>query len=97
MTCPCGGDMSTPIRGRRTGIWRSTCKSCGTTQRDVEPSTHAAEPNHTGMFLAQQTAQVRRTEAGGGLTPFDRAGVATAARNAILRARDGKARQVGSE
>ena len=89
--------MSTPICGRRTGIWRSTCKSCGTTQRGVEPSIGAAEPNHSGMFIGQQAAHVQRTSGGGGFAAFDRAGGAAAARNAILRARDGKARQVGSE
>lgn len=102
MTCAaCGGAMSTPICGRRTGVWRSSCKSCGLTVRDVEPPSAPPVSDHGGMFVALAAAQVRRTAPGAPLTPFDAKQTATAARNAILRfrhqGRDGKANQVGSE
>jgi hypothetical protein len=41
---PCGGRLSVPMRGRRTGRWFQTCARCGVTTSTAEAPPELAQP-----------------------------------------------------
>lgn len=89
MICPSCGDarMSTPMFGRRTGLWLSTCVACGFTSRSQTPPTvQALGPDHAAMF--RQTAPARVPVSSERFARFDRPGAAATARKAILSRRE---------
>lgn len=105
MTCPkCQNAMSTPIRGRRTGLWLSSCVECGFSTRAQGESTPApVQPNHGEMFRQQAPEELRVVF--GTFTKFNREQTASAARKAILTRRelekanrqDGRLKAAGSD
>jgi len=104
MTCPdCRGRMSTPILGRRTGLWLSCCSACGYTLRQQEPPSHAvmAQANHSSQFIAQATEYAPSETAP---SRFPRLAVGAELKRAMLKRReldklnaaDGKLKQGGA-
>ena len=102
--CPaCAGRLSTPILGRRTKLWLSSCSACGYTSRSQEPPTwtQAQTANHSGMFQQQATEYTPAPER---LTRFPRLEVGAELKRAILKRReldklnatDGKLKQGGT-
>lgn len=110
LACPaCGNQMSTPMRGRRTGLWLSTCRNgrCGHTVRSATPFTAPPpDPAHSLMFMPVTTRPAPPAPKPGALARFDRAHTAGTLRRAILDNRkqvtqaaalDPKLRQLGRE
>jgi hypothetical protein len=104
----CGGQMSLPIVGRRTGLLLSTCRECGTTVKSATPQVAPtpSEPNHSAMFLPSTMAPEPRPVRTGAMDRFQRAAMSGTLRKAIERNRqqvraasaiDPKLKQIGGD
>lgn len=111
MICPhCAGPMSTPLFGRRTKLWLSTCRDCGrTTQVQEPPAWSQAQPTssesaHAQMFVPSTARPEPPAPKGGAIEKFNAARAAGTVRQAIqqqrrlaftTQAQDGKLKAIG--
>jgi hypothetical protein len=79
----CGGRMSTPLAGRRTGLLMSTCRDCGTTVHSATPQVADSVKPISRSTTAPEPARVKP----GALDRFQRAAIAGTLREAIRRSR----------
>lgn len=101
--CPqCRGEMSTPLLGRRTGLWLSTCCACGFFSRTQEQPSAAVLAFDHALNREDAPEHLNTRPA---FSKFNRTGAAETARNAILKRRelerlnesDGQLRRLGRD
>lgn len=88
----CGGPMSTPIPGRRTGLLLSTCRDCrltihSATSLVADAFKPAVDANHGGMFLPSTARPEPPKPRAGAMDRFDRALVGGTLRKVITQQR----------
>lgn len=91
--CPdCGGPMSTPIPGRRTGLLMSTCRDCRLTVRSATPLVAesfkpAVASDHAQMFRPDTSKPEPPRPRPGAMSRFNQAVVGGTVRKAIQQQR----------
>lgn len=87
--CPeCGGPMSTPIAGRRTGLLLSTCRDCRVTVHSSTPQVAESfkrAPDHSQMFRPSTSEPAQPRPKTGAMDRFNRAAVGGTLRKAITQ------------